>query len=193
MERRGRGVFHELRHRASLSRDSRRSLSADVWPGPEPLCVRADAAASDHFHWAGGDWTKARGGESNDALGGGHAHSGALFLLGDQWPAEMRGDIITCNIHGNRINRDHIAKTSTGYVGQHRPDLIKFNDAWFRGVGFAAAPDGSIYVADWCDVGECHDYKEVHRNSGRIYKFWNGKLKQWKPEDLEAAKKERRR
>jgi len=145
---------------------------------------------SEHFHWAGGDWTKARGGESNDALGGGHAHSGALFLHGDQWPAEMRGDLIMCNIHGNRINRDHIDKTSTGYVGRYRPDLIKFNDAWFRGVGFAAAPDGSVYVADWCDVGECHDYKEVHRNSGRIYKFWNGKLKKWKPEDLEAAKKE---
>lgn len=154
-----------------------------------PYAYELMPPASDHFHWQGGDWTKARGGESNDALGGGHAHSGAIFLLGEQWPAEMRGDIITCNIHGTRINRDHVAKTSTGYTGQHRPDLIKFNDAWFRGVNFAAAPDGSIYVADWCDVGECHDYKEVHRNSGRIYKFWNGKLKKWKPEDLGAAKK----
>jgi putative membrane-bound dehydrogenase-like protein len=154
-----------------------------------PYAYELMPPSSDHFHWAGGDWQKARGGADNDALGGGHAHSGALFLLGEQWPKEMQGDLITCNIHGNRINRDHPAKTSTGYTGQHRPDLIKFNDEWFRGVAFAAAPDGSVYVADWCDVGECHDYKEVHRNSGRIYKFWNGKLKKWKPENLEAAKK----
>lgn len=151
-----------------------------------PYAYELMPPSSDHFHWAGGDWTKARGGADNDALGGGHAHSGTLFLLGDQWPKEMQGDLITCNIHGTRINRDHVAKTSTGYTGQHRPDLIKFNDQWFRGCALAAAPDGSVYVADWCDVGECHDYKEVHRNSGRIYKFWNGKLKKWKPEDLEA-------
>jgi putative membrane-bound dehydrogenase-like protein len=153
-----------------------------------PYAYELMPPSSDHFHWAGGDWTKARGGADNDALGGGHAHSGALFLLGEQWPKEMQGDLITCNIHGTRINRDHVAKTSTGYTGQHRPDLIKFNDQWFRGCALASAPDGSVYVADWCDVGECHDYKEVHRNSGRIYKFWNGKLKKWKPEDLEALK-----
>ncbi|MGC4005922.1 MAG: c-type cytochrome [Pirellulales bacterium] len=153
-----------------------------------PYAYELMPPTSEHLHWAGGDWTKARGGASNDALGGGHAHSGAIFMLGEQWPKEMRGDLLMCNIHGNRINRDHIDKTSTGYVGRYRPDLIKFNDDWFRGVAFAAAPDGSIYVTDWCDVGECHDYKEVHRNSGRIYKFWHGDLKKWKPEDLQALK-----
>ncbi|MDX1963602.1 MAG: c-type cytochrome [Pirellulales bacterium] len=143
-------------------------------------------ATSDHFHWQGGDWTRARGQDEHDDLGGGHAHSGAVFLLGDRWPQEYRGDLLMCNIHGLRINRDRLERTATGYVGRHRPDLIKFNDPWFRGVCLATGPDGSIYVADWCDIGECHDYKDVHRNSGRIYKFWHGELKKWQPADLEA-------
>jgi hypothetical protein len=32
-------------------------------------------------------------------------------------------------------------------------------------------PDGSVWLGDWSDVGECHDTKSVHRTSGRIYKI----------------------
>ena len=32
-------------------------------------------------------------------------------------------------------------------------------------------PDGGVYVIDWTDTGECHNYDKVHK-SGRIYKVW---------------------
>jgi putative heme-binding domain-containing protein len=36
-------------------------------------------------------------------------------------------------------------------------------------------PDGAVYVLDWSDIGECHDYDGVHRTSGRIFKIFHGK------------------
>jgi len=32
-------------------------------------------------------------------------------------------------------------------------------------------PDGGVFVLDWSDTGECHEYSGVHRTSGRIYKI----------------------
>jgi putative heme-binding domain-containing protein len=34
-----------------------------------------------------------------------------------------------------------------------------------------------VYVADWCDTGECHNYVEVDRTNGRIFKINYGKPK----------------
>ena len=27
---------------------------------------------------------------------------------------------------------------------------------------------------DWSDAGECHDYEDIHRDTGRIYKIAHG-------------------
>jgi putative membrane-bound dehydrogenase-like protein len=63
-------------------------------------------SCADHIHWAGGDWTSSRGGKGEHSdKGGGHAHSGAMVYLGDNWPDEYRNNVFMCNIHGNRINR----------------------------------------------------------------------------------------
>jgi len=35
-------------------------------------------------------------------------------------------------------------------------------------------PDGGVFVLDWSDTGECHEYSGVHRTSGRIYKITYG-------------------
>jgi putative heme-binding domain-containing protein len=58
------------------------------------------------------------------------------------------------------------------------------NDPWFRGLVLCAAPDGGVYVADWCDTGECHNYKDVSPR-GRIYKITYGLPK---PVDANLAK-----
>jgi putative membrane-bound dehydrogenase-like protein len=132
-------------------------------------------AASDHLHWGGGHWTESRTGEQHDAPGGGHAHSGTLIYLGDNFPKEYYGTLFTCNIHGNRVNNDSLERKGSGWVAKHRPDFFKANDPWFRGVALAMGPDGDMYIADWSDTGECHDYEQVHRQSGRIYKVVYGK------------------
>jgi len=59
-------------------------------------------------------------------------------------------------------------------VGTHRPDFLLTGSDWFRGTELKYGPDGSVYLSDWADLGECHDHDGVHRTSGRIYKISYG-------------------
>jgi putative membrane-bound dehydrogenase-like protein len=139
---------------------------------------------ADHIHWAGGDWQSSRGGVGKHGeLGGGHAHSGAAIYLGDNWPDDYRGNLLTCNIHGNRVNRDTMARKGSGYVASHAPDFLMAHDSWFRGLVVKYGPDGGVYVLDWSDTGECHDYEDIHRENGRMYKVTFGPSRPWR-EDL---------
>lgn len=141
-------------------------------------------ATSKFLHWSGSDWTKARGGNDHDKLGGGHAHAGAMIYLGDNWPDEYRNSIFMCNIHGNRVNRNTLERKGSGYDAGRAPDFFFANDEWFRGLELKCGPDGGVYISDWCDIGECHDYKFVHRSSGRIYKVVYGEPKSGPAIDL---------
>jgi putative membrane-bound dehydrogenase-like protein len=129
--------------------------------------------AADHYHWdTGKSWTASRNASAGaDALGGGHAHSGLMIYLGDNWPEECRGRMFTLNFHGRRINEDRLEQNGSGLVGRHEPDFITFGDPWFRGVDLDYGPDGAVYVLDWSDTGECHGHDGVNRESGRIYKL----------------------
>jgi putative membrane-bound dehydrogenase-like protein len=141
-------------------------------------------SCSDHVHFAGKDWTKSRVGQEHDVLGGGHAHAGAMIYLGDSWPQTYRNQIMTVNIHGHRVNSDVLERRGSGYVGKHGPDFLRSADLWFRGLNLKYGPDGSVFVSDWSDVGECHDTNSVHRTSGRIYKIAYGAPKVPKAFDL---------
>ena len=129
----------------------------------------------DYKHWAGGDWTSSRttgiGGkpEHSDA-GGGHAHSGAAIYLADNFPKEYRNTLFTANIHGNRLNNDGLERTKSGMKGVRRPDFLFANDSWFRGICVKTGPEGGLYVSDWCDTGECHNYDKADITNGRIYR-----------------------
>jgi putative membrane-bound dehydrogenase-like protein len=125
---------------------------------------------ADHIHWAGGDWTKSRGGVgAHDEAGGGHAHAGALIYLGDNWPDSYRGHLFTCNIHGNRINQDFYERKGSGYVARHDKDFLMAHDENFRGLALQAAADGGVFVSDWHDTGECHNYDQK-QPWGRVFK-----------------------
>ncbi len=132
---------------------------------------------ADHIHWAGGAWEGARNatGKHGEA-GGGHAHSGAMIYLGDQFPAEYRNNLFTVNIHGQRLNRDKLERSGSGYVAKHMPDFAPSGDPWFRGVCVKEGLDGSVYISDWSDTGECHNYDDatIQRENGRIYKVTYG-------------------
>lgn len=143
-------------------------------------------SCADHIHWGGGKWQSSRGGEGiHDKPGGGHAHAGCMIYLGDNWPAEYRGNLFTCNIHGNRVNQDVLTREGSGYVASHGADFLMANDSWFRGLELKYGPDGAVYVTDWSDTGECHDYKDIHRENGRIYRIAYGQPAS-KPVDLQA-------
>ena len=136
---------------------------------------------ADHFHWDNGTekWDTIRKGISNktDELGGGHAHVGMLIYQGGLWPKEYQGAVLTCNLHGNRINVDKLERQGCGFVGKHAPDFMKAKDKWFRGIDLLTCPDGNVIVSDWSDGGECHDNDGIHRTSGRIYKIVYGESK----------------
>ncbi len=148
---------------------------------------------ADHYHFDKGKevWSDVRKGVSptTDAAGGGHAHCGLMIYYGDNWPREYRGDFFTINLHGRRLNRDVVHQeepktaqdrarrafrrgqpTGATFNLHHGQDLCFFGDEWFRGIDLIYGPDGGVYIADWTDVGECHENDGVHRTSGRIFK-----------------------
>jgi putative membrane-bound dehydrogenase-like protein len=129
---------------------------------------------ADHLHWDTKDtWNDIRKGvtDTTSAAGGGHAHSGFMIYLGDNWPDQYRGTAFTINLHGLRLNNDRIERRGSGYVSKHNPDFLFANDPWFRGVELIYGPDGGVFVADWADLDECHENDGIHRTSGRIYKI----------------------
>lgn len=151
-----------------------------------PFTFELMQTCADHIHWAGGTWEGSRdaSGKHGEA-GGGHAHSGAMIYLGDQFPDDFRNCLFTLNIHGQRLNRDKLERFASGYVAKHLADFAPSGDPWFRGVCVRQGLDGAIYFTDWSDTGECHNYYEntIHRENGRIFKVRYG-TENWKPVDF---------
>jgi putative heme-binding domain-containing protein len=139
---------------------------------------------ADHLHYPGGDLRATLGTPDTLAMGGGHAHCGTLVYLGDSFPKEFRNTVFMCNVHGRRINNDILKRKGSGYVASHGKDFMIAGDPWFMGVTLRTGPDGSVYVSDWSDTGECHTYKP-NTTTGRIYKISYGEPKKEKPVDLE--------
>jgi putative membrane-bound dehydrogenase-like protein len=154
-----------------------------------PHVYRLMPSICDHIHWGGGNWTTSRHPsttgkhDGDDAYkvhsdaGGGHAHVGCMIYLGDNWPDRYRGGVFMCNLHGNRINHDILERNGSTYVARHGKDFMLANDPWFRGLALHYGPDGGVYVSDWCDTGECHNYKVADKTNGRIYKVTYGEPK----------------
>ena len=63
-----------------------------------------------------------------------------------------------------------LERHGSGYVAHHGRDFLMAHDSWFRGVALHYGPDGGVFVADWTDTGECHNFQEVDRSNGRIFK-----------------------
>ncbi|RCS40527.1 cytochrome C [Bremerella cremea] len=137
---------------------------------PHPHSYQLIDTHADHWHFdTTGRWQDSRDGVANK-YGGGHAHVGMMIYQGANWPEEYRGNLFTFNMHGRRANQDILVREGSGYVGQHGKDILLSGDPFFRGMDLSAGPDGSVYVIDWSDTGECHDHTGVHRTSGRIYR-----------------------
>lgn len=130
---------------------------------------------ADHFHWdtkeQWHDIRKIGVTKTTDEAGGGHAHSGMAIVAPGLWGKDYDNSVLTVNLHGRRINRDRLVREGATYVGKHADDFMQASDPWFRGVELHFGPNGVLYVADWSDVGECHENDGVHRTSGRIYQI----------------------
>ncbi len=144
---------------------------------PNPRAYALIDQHADHWHFdTANGWQKSRDGAAND-LGGGHAHVGMMIYQGDNWPADYRGRLFTLNLHGRRANQEILERNGSGYIARHASDFFIAGDPWFRGMELSYGPDGGVFVLDWSDTGECHEYSGVHRTSGRIYKITYGEPK----------------
>lgn len=133
---------------------------------------------ADHFHWDTNElWHDIRKDgvtimtKTTDQAGGGHAHCGLAILQGEPYPQALQGSLLTLNFHGRRINRDTLHRHGATYTARHAPDFMTVADPWFRGIEIMAGKGGELFIADWSDVGECHDNDGIHRTSGRIYRL----------------------
>lgn len=143
---------------------------------PNPHVYELIDQHADHWHWDNSkEWQDSRNvvGE-HDRRGGGHAHSGMMVYLGDNWPSSYRGELMTLNLHGRRLNVERLDREGAGYVGRHEPDTFFAADPNFRGIDLTYGPDGGVFVLDWSDTGECHESNGVQRSSGRVYKITHG-------------------
>lgn len=139
---------------------------------------------ADHWHFdTKGSWTQSRDGKAN-SLGGGHAHVGMMIYQGAQWPDSFNGRLLTMNMHGRRANNEILERQGSGYVAHHGEDVFLSTDPWFRATEITTGPDGSGYILDWSDTGECHESTGVHRTSGRIFKLTYGEPKRPNFKDL---------
>ncbi|MEW6305244.1 MAG: PVC-type heme-binding CxxCH protein [Verrucomicrobiota bacterium] len=139
---------------------------------------------ADHVHWADG-----RGFTTDRAdipktvtTGGGHAHVGMMIYLGDNWPDRYRNDAFMFNVHGRRLNHDHLVRRGSGYVASHEPDFMQSQDPWFMGVNVRYGPDGGVFMSDWNDTGECHSYVNTRRGTGRLFKVTYGTPRATQPD-----------
>jgi putative membrane-bound dehydrogenase-like protein len=144
---------------------------------------RMDTIA-DHWHFDKTGGRDALRDASASSLGGGHAHVGMMIYQAQQWPAAFQDKLYTLNLHGRRTNMDRLERLGSSYVGRHEPDVFPSDDPWFRGVEISTGPDGSGYILDWSDVGECHENTGVHRTSGRIFKIAYGTAQRAALDDL---------
>jgi putative membrane-bound dehydrogenase-like protein len=132
---------------------------------------------ADHFHWDTKEaWHDIRKDgvtimtNTTDAAGGGHAHCGMVILQGHPFPESLHSSVLALNFHGRRVNRDTLHRDGATYTARHAPDFMTVADPWFRGVEIISGSAGELFIADWSDVGECHENDGVHRTSGRIYR-----------------------
>lgn len=155
---------------------------------PNPLVYEPIEMCADHWHWNAGkkEWIEpsTQRHVNWDSYGGGHAHSGTMIYNGNQWPESYRGKLLTLNLHGRRANVEKLERKGSGYVGKHEPDMLQAADPFFRGLDLDVGPDGSVYIIDWSDTGECHENTGVHRNSGRIFRVTYGDVKVVKTPDF---------
>ena len=144
---------------------------------PNPYTYELMKPISDHRHWDDSPNALQRHGHAHPEQGGGHSHSGLMIYQADVWPEKYRGKAFMSNIHGNRINMDSIERKHSSYVAKHEPDFLMGNSPWFRAVDLKQTPDGNMMIAEWTDLGECHDRDGVHRTSGRLFKVVYGESK----------------
>ncbi|HEX2535062.1 MAG TPA: PVC-type heme-binding CxxCH protein, partial [Chitinophagaceae bacterium] len=96
--------------------------------------------------------------------------AGLTVYEGSLLPEAFRNQVIHCDAGNNIVRAYPVQKSGAGYTAEIRPLLTGTRDQWFRPIDVCAAPDGSLFVADWYDPGVGgHQMGDLNR--GRIYRL----------------------
>ncbi|MEM7478240.1 MAG: PVC-type heme-binding CxxCH protein [Planctomycetota bacterium] len=79
--------------------------------------------------------------------------TGIFFYEGDLLPEPFQNQLLHTDPGPNVVRAYPVEKTGAGYQASIRNLIKGINDPWFRPVDVCAAPDGSLFVADWYDPG----------------------------------------
>ena len=108
---------------------------------------------------------------------GGHVTCGGIVYQGGAFPERFRGAYIAANLLANAVYWHPLERNGSSFKGRFGGELLTTDDIEFRPVDCTTGPDGSLYVADWCDKRATHvdPLDTWDRSNGRIYKIqWQG-------------------
>jgi len=93
---------------------------------------------------------------------------GIMVYEGELLPPEYRGAVLEVDAGTRQVNFFPLARKGAAFRTQYKV-FLSGDDAWFRPVDACAAPDGSVFVADWYDAGVGgHAFSD--QTTGRIYR-----------------------
>jgi putative membrane-bound dehydrogenase-like protein len=95
--------------------------------------------------------------------------TGIMVYEGDLLPETFRNQVIHCDAGPNIVRAYPVKPDGAGYSAEIVDILFGARDKWFRPSDVCAAPDGSLFVADWYDPGVGgHAMGDLER--GRIFR-----------------------
>lgn len=93
---------------------------------------------------------------------------GIMVYEGNLLPPEYRGGVLEVDAGTRQVNFFPITRHGASFRTVYKV-FLGSGDPWFRPVDACAAPDGSIFVADWYDAGVGgHAFRD--QTTGRIYR-----------------------
>ncbi|MCH2221999.1 MAG: hypothetical protein MK097_17000, partial [Dechloromonas sp.] len=117
-------------------------------------------------HWHQND----PGSIPNVYVAGSGSPSGITVYEGKRLGADLDGAVLHCEPGHNEVRVFAPRSVGAGYEVDLSLLIDGQGDQWFRPVDVAAAPDGSLLVADWYDPGVGgHGQRDIER--GRIYRL----------------------
>src|ERR1051325_5122171 len=99
--------------------------------------------------------------------------TGIIVYEGHLLPDIFRGQLIHCDA-GPRVVRSYTLQPDGGGYKATIKDILTTSDTWFRPSDVCAAPDGSVYVADWNDAGVGGHHmadQKLAAMTGRLYRI----------------------
>ncbi len=96
--------------------------------------------------------------------------TGMVIYEGTLLPQQFHNQMIHCDPGPNVVRSYPVKKNGAGYSAEIVNILKGDNDKWFRPADICVAPDGSLIIADWYDVG-VGGHQAGDQTRGRIYRI----------------------